>query len=63
MDSIIFGMLKKLNKKIDTMGNIQDEKISEAVNTYFDENPVQTIDIATAEEINDYLGIGGETFR
>ena len=59
MDSIIFGMLKKLNKKIDTMGNIQDEKISEAVNTYFDENPVQTIDIATAEEINDYLGIGG----
>lgn len=40
MDSIIFGMLKKLNKKVDAIGNIPDEKIIEAVNTYLDENPV-----------------------
>ena len=40
MDSIIFGMLKKLNKKIDAIGNIPDEKITEAVNAYLDENPV-----------------------
>ena len=29
-----------LNKKIDAIGNIPDEKITEAVNTYLDENPV-----------------------
>ena len=40
MDSIIFGMLKKLNKKIDAIGNVPDEKITEAVNTYLDETPV-----------------------
>ena len=40
MDSIVFGMLKKLNKKIDAIGNIPDEKITEAVNAYLDENPV-----------------------
>ena len=40
MDSIIFGMLKKLNKKIDAIGNVSDKKITEAVNTYLDANPV-----------------------
>ena len=40
MDSIVFGMLKKLTKKIDAIGNIPDEKITEAVNAYLDENPV-----------------------
>ena len=40
MDSIVFGMLKKLNKKIDAIGNVPDEKITEAVNAYLDENPV-----------------------
>ena len=29
-----------LNKKIDAIGNIPDEKITEAVNAYLDENPV-----------------------
>ena len=58
MDSIIFGMLKKLNKKIDAIGNIPDEKITEAVNAYLDENPVQPVDIATVQEISEYLGIG-----
>ena len=57
MDSIVFGMLKKLNKKIDAIGNIPDEKIAEAVNAYLDENPVQPVDIATVQEANEYLGI------
>ena len=57
MDSIIFGMLKKLNKKIDAIGNIPDEKITEAVNAYLDENPVQPVDTATVQEISEYLGI------
>ena len=29
-----------LNKKIDAIGNVPDEKITEAVNTYLDKNPV-----------------------
>ena len=58
MDSIIFGMLKKLNKKIDAIGNIPDEKITESVNAYLEENPVQPVDIATVQEISEYLGIG-----
>ena len=29
-----------LNKKIDAIGNIPDEKITEAVNAYLDKNPV-----------------------
>lgn len=37
-----------LNKKIDAIGNIPDEKITEAVNTYLDENPPVTG--ATAEQ-------------
>lgn len=37
-----------LNKKIDAIGNIPDEKITEAVNTYLDENPVAPG--ATAEQ-------------
>ena len=37
-----------LNKKIDTIGNIPDEKITEAVNTYLDKNPPTTG--ATAEQ-------------
>ena len=37
-----------LNKKIDAIGNIPDEKITEAVNTYLDENPPTTG--ATAEQ-------------
>lgn len=40
MDSIVFGLLNKLNKKIDAIESIPDEKITEAVNTYLDENPV-----------------------
>ena len=46
-----------LNKKIDAMGNIPDEKITEAVNTYLEENPVQPVDIVTVQEVNEYLGI------
>lgn len=57
MDSIIFGMLKKLNKKIDAIGNIPDEKITEAVNAYLDENLVQPVDTATVQEISEYLGM------
>lgn len=40
MDSIIFGLLNKLNRKIDGVGSVPDEKITEAVNNYLDENPV-----------------------
>ena len=29
-----------LNKKIDAIGNVPDEKITEAVNAYLDKNPV-----------------------
>lgn len=57
MDSIVFGLLNKLNKKIDAIESIPDEKIIEAVNNYLDENPVQPVDTATVQEINDYLGI------
>lgn len=57
MDSIVFGLLNKLNKKIDAIESIPDEKITEAVNTYLDENPVQPADTATVQEINEYLGI------
>lgn len=57
MDSIVFGLLNKLNKKIDAIESIPDEKITEAVNTYLNENPVQPVDTATVQEINDYLGI------
>lgn len=46
-----------LNKKIDSVGNVPDEKITAAVNAYLDENPVQPVDIATVQEANEYLGI------
>ena len=37
MDLVTYAVL---NKKIDAIGNVPDEKITEAVNTYLDENPV-----------------------
>ena len=37
LDILTYGLL---NKKIDAIGNVPDEKITEAVNTYLDENPV-----------------------
>ena len=45
MDLVTYAVL---NKKIDAIGNIPDEKITEAVNTYLDENPPVTG--ATAEQ-------------
>ena len=54
MDLVTYAVL---NKKIDAIGNIPDEKITAAVNTYLDENPVQPVDIATVQEANEYLGI------
>lgn len=55
MDLVTYAVL---SKKIDAIGNIPDEKITEAVNAYLDENPVQPVDTATVDEINNYLGIG-----
>ena len=46
MDLVTYAVL---NKKIDAIGNIPDEKITEAVNTYLDENPPVTG--ATAEQV------------
>ena len=41
MDVINYILSKKLKKYVDdSVGNIPDEKITEAVNTYLDENPV-----------------------
>lgn len=45
MDLVTYAVL---NKKIDAIGNIPDEKITEAVNTYLDKNPPTTG--ATAEQ-------------
>lgn len=59
MDVINYILSKKLKKYVDdSVGNVPDEKITEAVNAYLDENPVQPVDIATVQEISEYLGIG-----
>ena len=58
MDVINYILSKKLKKYVDdSVGNVPDEKITEAVNTYLEENPVQPVDIATVQEANEYLGI------
>ena len=58
MDVINYILSKKLKKYVDdSVGNVPDEKISEAVNNYLEENPVQPVDIATVQEANEYLGI------
>ena len=45
MDILTYGLL---NKKVEEAKNVSDEKITEAVNTYLDENPPTTG--ATAEQ-------------
>ena len=58
MDVINYILSKKLKKYVDdSVGNVPDEKISEAVNNYLEENPIQPVDIATVQEANEYLGI------
>ena len=58
MDVINYILSKKLKKYVDdSVGNVPDEKITEAVNTYLEENPVQPVDMATVQETNEYLGI------
>ena len=58
MDVINYILSKKLKKYVDdSVGNVPEEKITEAVNTYLEENPVQPVDIATVQEANEYLGI------
>ena len=58
MDVINYILSKKLKKYVDdSVGNVPDEKITEAVNTYLEENPIQPVDIATVQEANEYLGI------
>ena len=58
MDVINYILSKKLKKYVDdSVGNVPDEKITEAVNTYLEENPVQPVDIAAVQEANEYLGI------
>ena len=54
MDILTYGLL---NKKVEEAKNVSGEKITEAVNTYLEENPVQPVDIATVQEANEYLGI------
>ena len=54
LDVLTYGLL---NKKIKEAQNITQEKITEAVNTYLDENPVQPVDTATVQELKEYLGI------
>ena len=39
LDVLTYGLL---NKKVEEAKNVSGEKITEAVNTYFDENPVAT---------------------
>ena len=46
MDILTYGIL---NKKVEEAKNVSDAKITEAVNTYLDENPPTTG--ATAEQI------------
>ena len=56
MDVINYILSKKLKKYVDdSVGNVPDEKITEAVNTYLEENPVQPVDIATVQEANEYV--------
>ena len=58
MDVINYILSKKLKKYVDdSVGNVPDEKITEAVNAYLDENPVQPVDTATVQELKEYLGI------
>lgn len=58
MDVINYILSKKLKKYVDdSVGNVPDEKITEAVNAYLNENPVQPVDIATVQEISEYLGM------
>ena len=54
MDVLTYGLL---NKKIKEAQNITQEKITEAVNMYLDQNPVQPVDVATVQELKEYLGI------
>ena len=54
MDVLTYSLL---NKKIKEAQHITREKITEAVNTYLDENPVQPVDTATVLELKEYLGI------
>ena len=54
LDILTYGLL---NKKVEEAKNVSGEKITEAVNTYLEENPVQPVDIATVQEANEYLGI------
>ena len=54
LDILTYGLL---NKKVEEAKNVSGEKITEAVNTYLDENPVQPVDIATVQELKEYLGI------
>ncbi len=54
METLIYG---SLNKKIKEAQNITQEKITESVNMYLDENPVQPVDTATVQELKEYLGI------
>ena len=54
MDVLTYGLL---NKKVEEAKNVSGEKITEAVNMYLDENPVQPVDIATVQELKEYLGI------
>ena len=55
LDVLTYGLL---NKKVEEAKNVSGEKITEAVNAYLEENPVQPVDIATVQEANEYLGIG-----
>lgn len=58
MDIVNYALSNKIKKYVDkSVGNISDEKIAEAVNTYLDKNPIQPVDIATEQEAKDYLGI------
>ena len=54
LDILTYGLL---NKKVEEAKNVSDAKITEAVNTYLDENPVQPVDTATVQELKEYLGI------
>ena len=54
LDILTYGLL---NKKVEEAKNVSGEKITEAVNTYLDENPVQPVDTATVLELKEYLGI------
>ena len=56
MDIVNYALSNKIKKYVDeSVGNVSGEKITDAVNAYLKENPVQPVDTATVDEIDEYI--------